>query len=149
MSVTLIQSKEFRCNGLKVYEFKICSCLFDVTLHAIKTISMMNQYIDMIYQVSEQLYFNYHQGCYVACCKTFIEWAARNEDGDLYDECSKVCPHEFPDAQSVNCLDLLEFGLSDVCFGCNVVVSINFLIQKLHTVIVSENDDESSSSDEN
>ena len=148
MSVTLIRSKEFRCNGLKVYELKVYSCLFDVTLHAIKTISCMSQYIDMIYHVSEQVHFNYHQGCYIACCKNFIEWAARNQDGDLYDECSKVCPHEFPDSNSVNYLDLLEFGLSDMCFGCNIVVS-TFLIQKLHTIIVSENDDESSSPDEN
>ena len=86
------------------------------------------------------LYWNYHDGCWTGCCKTYIEWALKVDDSALYDLCSKNCQEEWADPSLVNSMDLLDQPdkLSDLCFQCNVVIS-SFLINKLHTFIVSEN----------
>ena len=143
MALLLIRpDKDFRCSGKEVHEFKVCSCLFDLTHFAIRNLKSINDFWRFYHNKLDlgiNLYWNYHQGCYIACCRTFIEWATKQGDGILCDLCSKNCKEEWAGPSSCNCLDLLVHldKLSDFCFYCNGIVS-SFLIEKLHTFIVSE-----------
>ena len=75
MSVEMIQhDKEFLCSDQKAYEFKVCSCLFDVTYSATPVIKCIDNLWDMFrknlgFKFGEDFYWSFHSGCYIACCK--------------------------------------------------------------------------------
>ena len=50
----------------------------------------------------------------------------------LYNDCSRICPNEAADPNSLNCIDLFEYGFENFCVGCLNIVSC-FLIKNLHT----------------
>ena len=61
---------------------------------------------------------------YYICCKETIEFLIKYYP-DLYEKCMEYCPHEYPDPESCNCLDLCEFGYEDFCFSCqNITISV-------------------------
>ena len=98
MSLSLVQSNnEFACFGAKVYKFRLCSCLFYVTHYAIRKLESIND----LWQFYEEkcsfglgknlfwkknLFWNYHDDCYIGCCRAYTDWAILTSDGNLYEE---------------------------------------------------------------
>ena len=74
----------------------------------------------------------FYDNSYIVCCKICLEFAAKS-DSCLYNDCSRVCPNETADPNSVNCIDLFEYCFEHFCVGCLNVASC-FLIKNLHAV---------------
>ena len=128
MSVeTIRHDKEFLCSGQKVYEFKVCCCLLDVSYGAIPVIESID-HISGIYceklgfVLGEHLFWTFNNGYYVVCCKKF---------GGLEENLRVECP----DWTSVSYFDLHDHN--DLCDSCKFTIS-SFLIKKLHRFVVSK-----------
>lgn len=84
--------KNFLYNGQKVFEFKIYSCLFNLSYYAIKTVSSIKEHMDLISDNSSHAFFNYYDGCYIVCCKLTVEFTAKS-DCNFYSNSSDVSPN--------------------------------------------------------
>ena len=81
---------------------------------------------------NRHLFDVFYDNSYIVCCKICLEFVAKS-DPCLYNDCSCVCPNEAADPNSVNCIDLFEYGFENLCVGCLNIVSC-ILIKNLHTV---------------
>ena len=117
----------------RVFEFKVCICIIDLTFFGIKKFDSIKKIIEFAKDSCDRhLFEDFHRDSYIVYCKICLEIAAKS-DLFLYNDCSRVCPNEDVDLNSVNCIDLFEYGFEDFCIGClNVVLC--FLIKNLHTV---------------
>ena len=62
---------------------------------------------------------------YYICCKETIQFLIQCYP-DFYEKCMEHCPREYPDPESVNCLDLYQFGFEDFYFSCQKVTIFFF-----------------------
>ena len=116
-----------------MFEFKVCSCIIDLTFFGIKKFDSIKKIIEFAKgKCNRHLFDVFHDDSCIVCCKICLEFAAKS-DPCLYNDCSGVCPNEVADPNSVNCIDLFEYGFEDLCVGCLNLVSC-FLIKNLHTV---------------
>ena len=65
---------------------------------------------------------------YYICCKETIEFLVEYYP-EFYEKCLD-CPHEYPDPESCNCLNLCKFGYEDFCLSCQEV-TISYLLKCL------------------
>ena len=117
----------------RVLEFKVCSCIIDLTFFGIKKFDLIKKIIEFAKDSCNRHLFDvFYDNSYIVCCKICLEFAAKS-DPCLYNDCSCVCPNEAADPNSVNCIDLFEYGFENLCVGCLNIVSC-FLIKNLYTV---------------
>ena len=117
----------------RVFEFKVCSCIIDLTFFGIKKFDLIKKIIEFAKDsCNRHLFEVFYDNSYIVCCKICLEFAAKS-DPCLYNDCSCVCPNEAADPSSVNCIDLFEYGFENLCVGCLNIVSC-FLIKNLYTV---------------
>ena len=129
----MLISNNFFFDEQRVFEFKVCSCIIDLTFFGIKKFHSIKKFMDFVKGKCDRHLFDFfHGNSYIVCCKICLEFAARS-DSCLYNDFTRVCPNEAADPNSVNCIDLSEYGFEDFCVGCLNIVSC-FLIKNLHTV---------------
>ena len=117
----------------RVLGFKVCSCIIDLTFFGIKKVDLIKKIIEFAKDsCNRHLFEVFYDNSYIVCCKICLEFAAKS-DPCLYNDCSCVCPNEAADPNSVNCIDLFEYGFENLCVGCLNIVSC-FLIKNLYTV---------------
>ena len=117
----------------RVLGFKVCSCIIDLTFFGIKKFDLIKKIIEFAKDSCNRHLFDvFSDNSYIVCCKICLEFAAKS-DPCLYNDCSCVCPNEAADPNSVNCIDLFEYGFENLCVGCLNIVSC-FLIKNLYTV---------------
>ena len=117
----------------RVLGFKVCSCIIDLTFFGIKKFDLIKKIIEFAKDSCNRHLFDvFYDNSYIVCCKICLEFAAKS-DPCLYNDCSCVCPNEAADPNSVNCIDLFEYGFENLCVGCLNIVSC-FLIKNLYTV---------------
>ena len=116
-----------------MFEFKVCSCIIDLTFFGIKKFDSIKKIIEFAKDsCNSQLFVVFYDNYYIVCCKICLEFAAKS-DPCLCNDCSRVCPNEAADPTSVNCINLIEYGFEDFSVGCLNIVS-GFLMKNLHTV---------------
>ena len=129
----MLISNIFFFDEQRVFQFKVCSCIIDLTFFGIKKYHSIKKIMDFVKDKCDRHLFDFfHDNSYVVCCKICLKFAARS-DPCLYNDCSRVCPNEAADPNSVNCIDLFAYGFEDFCVACLNVVSW-FLINNLRTV---------------
>ena len=123
----------FFFNGQRVFEFKVRSCIINLTFFGIKNSDSIKKIVELAKDKCDRHLLDiFYDNSYIICCKICLEFSAKS-DPCLYNDCSCVCPNEAADPNSVNCIDLFAYGFEDFCVGCLNVVSC-FLINNLHTV---------------
>ena len=129
----MLISNHFFFSELRVFEFKVCSCIIDLAFFGIKKFDSFKKIVEFAKDKCSRHLFDvfYYNSC-IVCCKICLDFAAKS-DSHLYNDCSRVCPNEAADPNSVYCIDLFEYGLEDFCVGCLNIVSC-FLIKNLHIV---------------
>ena len=111
--------------------FFACSCLFDFVI-VLKSKFTINDFIDLAEQngvMRLNILTFLVDTTYYICCKETIKFLIEYYP-DFYEKCMEHCPREYPDPESVNCLDLCEFGFEDFCFSCQKI-TISFLLKCL------------------
>ena len=123
----------FFFNEQRVFEYKVCSCIIDLTFFEVKKFDLIKKTVDFAKDKCDRHLFDiFYDNSYIVCCKICLGFAAKS-DPCLYNDCSHVCPNEAADPSSVNCIDLFAHGFEGFCVGCLNFVSC-FLIKNLHTV---------------
>ena len=104
-----------------------------MTFFGIKNFDLIKKIVEFAKDKCNRHLFDvfYDNSC-IVCCKICLDFAAK-KGSHLYNDCSRVCPNEAVNPNSVNCIDLFEYSFEDFCIGCLNVVSY-FLIKNLHTV---------------
>ena len=116
-----------------MFEYKVCSCIIDLTFFEVKKFDLIKKTVDFAKDKCDRHLFDiFYDNSYIVCCKICLEFAAKS-DSCLYNDCSRVCPNETADPNSVNCIDLFEDCFEHFCVGCLNVASC-FLIKNLHAV---------------
>ena len=118
-----------------MFKFKVCSCIVDLTFFGIKKFDLIKKIIEFAKDRCKRYLFDVtDDDSYIVCCKICLKFATKS-DPYLYNDCSHKCPNEAAaDPNSVNCVDLFEYGFEDLCVECLNIVSC-FLIKNLHTVM--------------
>ena len=116
-----------------MFEFKVCSCIIDLTFFGIKKFDSIKKIIEFAKdRCNRHLFDVFYDNSYIVCCKICLDFATKI-DSHLYNDCSYVCPNEAANPNSVNCIELFEYGFEDFWVAClNGVLC--FLIKNLHTV---------------
>ena len=110
----MLISNIFFFDEQRVFQFKVCSCIIDLTFFGIKKYHSIKKIMDFVKDKCDRHLFDFfHDNSYVVCCKICLKFAARS-DPCLYNDCSRVCPNEAADPNSVSCIDLFEYGLSKI-----------------------------------
>ena len=129
----MLISNNFFFDEQRVFDFKVCSCIIDLTFFGIKRFDSTKKIVEFAKDKCDRHLFDiFYDNSYIVCCKICLEFAAKS-DPCLYNDCSCVCPNEAADPNSVNCIDLFEYGFENLCVGCLNIVSC-FLIKNLYTV---------------
>ena len=133
MSLDYKINRRITCFGSKVYGFKICDCLLDITLVALETIESINDlwkyYEERNKQdLSSHLFWTYHNSFFFGCCRAHIDWIFSTNYQNLFSVSSARCEHfcAFPFKKC--CLNLTS-KLHDLCFHCLDTLS-DILVQK-------------------
>ena len=111
--------------------FFACCCLLDFVI-VLKSKFIINNFIDLAEQngvMRPNILLILVDSTYYICCKETIQFLIQYYP-DFYEKCMEHCPREYPDPESVNCLDLCEFGFEDFCFSCQKI-TISFLLKCL------------------
>ena len=111
--------------------FFACCCLLDFVI-VLKSNFIINDFIDLAEQngvMRSNILLILVDSTYYICCKETIQFLIQYYP-DFYEKCMEHCPREYPDPESVNCLDLCEFGFEDFCFSCQKI-TISFLLMCL------------------
>ena len=111
--------------------FFACCCLFDFVI-VLKSKFIINDFIDLAEQngiIRPNVLLILFYNTYFICCKETIQFLIQYYP-DFYEKCLEHCPREYPDHESVNCLDLCEFGFEDLCLSCQEV-TISYLLNCL------------------
>ena len=72
-------NRQISCFGSKVFGFKVCDCLADVTLWALENIENIND-LRGIYEekckfgLDRNLFWTYHESFFIGCCRAHIDW---------------------------------------------------------------------------
>ena len=72
-------NRQISCFGLKVYGFKVCDCLVEVTLGTLETINSIND-LWRIYEekckfgLNTNLFWTHHLIFFIGCCRAHIDW---------------------------------------------------------------------------
>ena len=105
----------------------VCSCLFEFALFS--EYNGIDEFIELMEKMnflkSNILILERIDSFYI-CCKDNIQFMISYYP-DFYKKCMEHCPNEYPDPESVNCLDLCEFGFEDFCVSCQEVTIFYFL----------------------
>ena len=99
--------------------FFACCCLLDFVI-VLKLKFTINDFIDLAEQngvMRPNILLILVDSTYYICCKETIQFLIQYYP-DFYEKCMEHCPREYPDPESVNCLDLCEFGFEDCYFSC-------------------------------
>ena len=111
--------------------FFACCFLLDFVI-VLKSKFTINDFIDLAEQngfMRPNILLFLIDSTYYICCTETIQFLIQYYP-DFYEKCLEHCPHEYPDPESVNCLDLCEFGFQDFCFSCQKI-TISFLLKCL------------------
>ena len=97
--------------------FFACCCLLNFVI-VLKLKFIINDFIDLAEQngvMRPNILLILVDSTYYICCKETIQFLIQYYP-DFYEKCMEHCPREYPDPESVNCLDLCEFGFEDSVF---------------------------------
>ena len=105
----LISSNFFLMN--RVFEFKGCSCILDLTFFGIKKIDSIKKIVEFAKDKCDRHLFDvFYDNSYIVCCIISLEFAAKS-DSSLYNDCSRVCQNEAADPNPVIVLTYLSIAL--------------------------------------
>ena len=111
--------------------FFACCCLFHFII-ILKSKFIINDFIDLAEQngiMRPNILLILVESTYYICCKETIQFLIQYYP-DFCEKCLEHCPREYPDPESVNCLDLCEFGFEDLCLSCQEV-TVSYLLKCL------------------
>ena len=129
----MLISNNFFFDEQRMSEFKVCSCIIDLTVFGVKKLDSIKKIVEFPKDKCDRHLFDiFYDNSYIVFCKICLGFAAKS-DPCLYNDCSLVCPNEAADPNSVNCIDLFAYGFEDFCVGCLNILPC-FLIKNLHTV---------------
>ena len=111
--------RKFTCLSEEVHNFRVCGCFNDVTVFALDKVETVNDFCNLYEKnvnLRENLFWNYHNNCYITCCKKHIDWVVavnyKNVFGRSSNECIE-CSRPF----ELCCLNFVK-DLSDFCLNC-------------------------------
>ena len=108
----------------------VCSCLFDFALFS--NYNVIDEFVKSMKKMNflkSNILILEHVDSFYIYCKETVQFLTQYYP-DFYEKCMEHCPHENPDPESVNCLDLCEFGFEDLCLSCQEV-TISYLLKCL------------------
>ena len=111
--------------------FFACCCRFNFVI-VLKSKFIINDFIDLAERngvMRPNISLILVDRTYCICCKETIQFLIQYYP-DFYEKCLEHCPREYPDPESVKCLDLCEFGFEDFCLSCQEV-TISYLLKCL------------------
>ena len=91
-------NRRISCFGSKVYGFKICDCLVDVTLRALESIENINDLWRFYEERNKQclslnLFWTYHDSFFIGCCRAYFDWLFSTNYQNLFGVCAAKCKH--------------------------------------------------------
>ena len=96
----MLISKNFFFDEQRLFIFKVCSCIIDLTFFGIKKFDSIKKIIEFAKDKCKRHLFDvFHVDSHIVCCKICLEFAAKS-DLFLYNDCSPVCANEAADPNS-------------------------------------------------
>ena len=76
----MLISNIFFFDEQRVFQFKVCSCIIDLTFFGIKKYHSIKKIMDFVKDKCDRHLFDFfHDNSYTVCCKICLEFAARSD----------------------------------------------------------------------